>query len=127
MDLSKNTFESYAMNIYDNPKCSSFDEFKSDLYRIKYLKKLFRKYYDENDLKERLILNHIIIFFNMFKPKEGCKLLFFSMPEEYHSILKTFLVFTNRMRYDINPVGGVYIDFDDIDIEEEIIEKLRTI
>lgn len=113
------------MKYYDNPKCLSIEEFRSDLYRIKYLKKLFRKYYDENELKERLILNHIIIFFNMFRSREACRLLFFSISEEYHSLLKTFLVYCNRMRYDINPIGDRFINLYDLEIEQEVYDRLR--
>lgn len=128
MVLNKETFEYFAMKHYDNPRCVSLDEFRGDLSRIKYLKKLFRKYVEEQDLKERLILNHLIIFFNVFGNNAACRLLFFSMPECYYSILKTFLIYLKRMDYEINPIGDRYINFrEDINVDDELFERLEGI
>jgi len=128
MVLNKETFEYFAMKHYDNPRCVSLDEFRGDLSRIKYLKKLFRKYVEEQDLKERLILNHLIIFFNVFENNAACRLLFFSMPECYFSILKTFLIYLKRMDYDINPIGSRDINFrEDINVDDELFERLEGI
>ena len=87
----------FAMNNYTNPQCEGIEEFNDDLNRTKYLKRLFKKYDSSGVLKERLILNHIIIFYNVFGLEAGTRLLFFRTEEDFHPILKTFLVFLNYL------------------------------
>lgn len=91
----------FAMKHYDNPQCLSEDEFYDDLNRTKYLKRLFKKYKNSGVLKERLILNHIIIFYNVFGIECGTRLLFFKIEDEFYSILKTFLVYLNYLPEEI--------------------------
>ena len=64
--LNIDNFMIYAMKAYDNPQCSGVDEFHEDLNRVKYIKRLLRKYKRDGVIRERLILNHIIIFCNVF-------------------------------------------------------------
>jgi hypothetical protein len=71
----KNLFV-YAAKHYDNPGCCNTEEFLDDLRRIKYIKKLITRYIESGDLKERLILNHIIILVNLFGPEVTCRILF---------------------------------------------------
>ena len=66
MELTEQTFLIYASKHYDNPQCSSYEEFEDDLKRIQYLKRLFNRYEGSGELKERLILNHIIVLYNCF-------------------------------------------------------------
>lgn len=87
----------YAMKNYTNPACSGIEEFYEDMNRVKYLKKLFQGYLNTGNLKERLILNHIIIIQNVLGVECGSRLLFFKIPPQAHSVLKTFLVFLNTM------------------------------
>ena len=86
------------MKHYDNPSCEDADEFYSDLNRIKYIKRLIRKYLNGEELKERLLLNHLIIFFNVFGIQSAKRMIFFRFEKEYHSILKTFLVYLNYIK-----------------------------
>ena len=88
--LNSNNYIMYAMKHYENPQCLDIEEFYSDLSRIKYLKRLFRRYTATGDLKERLILNHIIVLYNVFGIVPATRLLFFRMGDEFHSVLKTF-------------------------------------
>src|SRR4051812_15548796 len=87
----------YAMKHYDNPACHGMHEFNEDFDRIKYVKRLFKRYQTKEVLKERLILNHIIIVYNVFGIEPGTRILFFRLEEELWPILKTFLVFLNYM------------------------------
>lgn len=99
MKLTESNYLQIALKYYDNPQCSSLTEIENDLKRIGYIQKLFNRYLNNGDLKERLILNHIIILFNVFGDI-AYDMLFLKISEEYHSILVTFLVYLNRMRYD---------------------------
>ena len=87
----------FAIKEYDNPQAVGEKEFYDDMKRFKYLKRLFKKYSKTGILKERLIMNHIIILQNVFKPDAVKLLLFYKISQEHWSLLKTFLVFLNYM------------------------------
>lgn len=93
--LTNKNFVMYAMKNYDNPRCSDLDEFYEDLNRVKYIKRLLGRYRQKGILKERLLLNHIIILGNLFGPVATCRILFFKIEENLHSSLKTILDFLN--------------------------------
>ena len=95
MLLRESTFLLYASKYYDNPHCSDVAEFEEDLKRFQYLRKLFGRYRQDADLKERLILNHLIIIYNMFGP-DATNMLFMKL-EEYHDLLKPFVEYLNFM------------------------------
>jgi hypothetical protein len=87
----------FAIKHYDNPQCAGEGEFQDDMKRFKYLKRLFRKYHDHGELKERLILNHIIVLCNVFGADAGSTLLFFKIEPVYWPQLKAFLVFLSMI------------------------------
>ena len=87
----------FAMRNYDNPQCEGEEEFYEDIKRFKYLKRLFKKYYETGNLKERLILNHMIILSNVFGVQASSTLLIFKIEEEYWSTMKTFMKFLNMI------------------------------
>jgi len=95
MILTESTFLLFASKHYDNPHCSDIAEFEEDLKRFQYLRKLFGRYRQDNDLKERLILNHLIIIYNVFG-NAATNMLFMRL-HEYHTYLKPFVVYLNRM------------------------------
>ncbi len=74
--LTEDNFLLYAAKNYDNPQCSSTEEFYDDLKKFKYIKRLFNKYAETGELKERLILNHIVVLANVFGPEAAVNLLF---------------------------------------------------
>ena len=121
--LNDDNFILYAMKAYENPQCSGIDEFHEDLNRIKYIKRLLRKYKRDGVIRERLILNHIIIFCNVFGVQEGMRILFFRVERELWSELKTFLV---MLKYIPDRMDGDE-DFDSISIDEVIADKLRSL
>ncbi len=90
----------FAIKHYDNPQCEGEKEFYDDMKRFKYIKRLLRKYKDTNILKERLLLNHIIILNNLFGAEACVTLLLFKIQREYWGTLKSFLLFLNIIRDD---------------------------
>ena len=121
--LTDSNFMMYAMKHYTNPECGSVEEFQEDMSRIKYLKRLFGKYQNQGILKERLILNHIIIIYNVFPLTPATRLLFHKIEEKYHVPLKTFLVFLGNIPKKKIPE----VDLDMIPLDQRIINKLREI
>jgi hypothetical protein len=95
MKLGESTFLLYAAKYYDNPHCSDIVEFEEDLKRFQYLRKLFGRYKQTGELKERLILNHLIILYNCFG-LETTNMLFMKL-DEYHEYLKPFVEYLNYM------------------------------
>ena len=87
----------YAIKKYTNPQCTNIDEFNEDLNRIKYIKRLLGRYNTKGNLKERLILNHIIIMNNVFGTHACSRILFYKLEPKFHSYLKTFLHFLNYL------------------------------
>lgn len=124
-NISEDNFLIYAAKYYDNPQCQSTEEFYDDLKRFKYIKRLFNKYVETGELKERLILNHIMVLTNVFTPQVAVKLLFIRL-DGYLHLLKPFLVLLNILpdRVVINNV--VYLTVS-IPMDEVIVKRLRSI
>ena len=116
---SKNFFD-YAIKNYRNPECKDIEEFSEDINRIKYLKRLFSRYEQDNDFKSRLVVNHLIVFKNVFGLVPSSRILFFKMDVKYHSILKSCL---NHL--DILPENIPDLNIKAIPIDPLIIHKLR--
>lgn len=117
----------YAQTYYDNDFCIDIQEFYNDLKKIKYIKKLLKKYVEKNKLSERLILNHLISFYNVFESAAATRMLFYKIDQEYHSALKTFLVFLERMPDRINGLECEDLNTNLIPLDEHIVEVLRKI
>ena len=127
LDLTEENFTFYAIKHYDNPACKGIAEFNDDLKRFRYLKRLFNKYPAGKDLKERLILNHLVVIYNLFGAEAATKMLFFKVDREFWSQLKTFLVFLNYM--PIGPISaqGIVIEGYEIPLDEKVSEALGKI
>lgn len=117
-ELNDDNWMMFASKYYKNIQCTSLEEFYDDLQRFKYLKRLFKRYLNNDDLQERLILNHIIVLNNVFGIKEANKMLFFKIEENHWPMLKTFLVYLNYLPDD---------EYVDIPLDQNIIKVLRTI
>ncbi len=100
----------FAMNHYDNPQADGEDEFFDDLKRFKYLKRLLKKYHEKDELKERLILNHIIVLTNVFGVEASSTLLLFKVDQEHWASLKTFMLYLNMITWDEPALINVQID-----------------
>ena len=108
----------YAVANYDNPQCESEKEFYDDMKRFKYIKRLLRKYHDTKILKERLLLNHIIILNNLFGPEACVTLLLFKIQREYWGALKSFLLFIGILHED---------ELFNIEQDSFVLEKLKEL
>jgi hypothetical protein len=124
-DLNEKNFLLYAMKYYDNPQCVEVEEFNDDLKKIKYIKRLFNQYALEGVLKERLLLNHIIVFYNVFSVEAATRILFFKLEEEVWPMLKTFLFYLNFLPNKIESINGKTILTTDIPMDQGIVDSLR--
>ena len=125
-DLNEANALIYAAKHYDNPHFFDTVEFYEDLSRFKYLKKLFGRYEESGDLNERLVLNHLIVIYNVFGVEAATKLLFLKM-DNYGSYLKPFLLLLNFLPDVIYNVEGRSIITSEIVMDPKIVEKLRQI
>ena len=121
--LTEANFLLYAMHHYDNPQCHSLQEFEEDMKKFLYLKKLISRYKNNNDLRERLILNHIIVLYNIFGDSTT-RMLFYKIEESCWDILITFLVYLERMPESI-PEYKIVLS--DVVLDETVISILRKI
>jgi hypothetical protein len=126
--LDETNFLLYAARHYENPQCYDTIEFYDDLKRIKYIRRLFNIYQESGELKERLILNHIIILYNVFGVIPATRMLFFKL-YEHKEQLKPFLVFLNFMPLSIINITlqGITLKSTDIISDPVIEEKLGRI
>tara|TARA_R110000851_G_scaffold250987_1_gene403468 strand:- start:1352 stop:1729 length:378 start_codon:yes stop_codon:yes gene_type:complete len=110
--LTDQNFIMMALKTYENPACESMEEFQEDLHRIKYIKRLFSKYHKSGELRERLILNHIIVLNNLFGTEFCVRMLFFNVIQEHHSYLKAFLDYLKYLPTDIPELNLSYVNMD---------------
>ena len=122
-ELTSENYLMFALLHYDNPHCVDIKEYFEDVRKLKYIKRLFNRYKEDGVMKERLILNHLISFYNVFENEAATRLLFFRVGKEYYPLLKTFLVYLNRMPVQVNEE----LCSSDIDMDEKVIETLRKI
>lgn len=125
-NLTEENFIMYAMKCYTSPHCI-MSEFESDIKRIKYLKRLFRRYKITKSLKERLILNHIILLNNVFGPIPTVRILFFKIEERDYDVLKTFLMYLNIMPEIVKGINGNNVMSSDIPLDENVIQILGKV
>lgn len=114
----------FAIKHYDNPQCSNIEEFYKDLSSIIYLKRLFKKYESTGDIKELLVVNHIILLYNVFSNEAATRILFWKIEEKHHPALKTFLIHLNKLKENYN-----YQEWDlqlnSIPLDQNIVDRLR--
>lgn len=125
-DLNDDNFLMYAVKAYNSPHCI-MSEFESDLKRTKYLKRLFRRYKVTKTLKERLILNHLILLYNVFGVEPATRILFFRIDEKDYDVLKTFLIYLNYMPEIIRGINGKDIISSELLTDPNVENILREI
>jgi hypothetical protein len=94
-ELNEDNYMLFAIKFYDNPQAVTMEDFETDLKRIRYIKRLLKKYKNTGELKTHLILNHLIILFNVFNDA-AVPLLFYNLEKELWPSIKSFLLFLNR-------------------------------
>ena len=120
-ELNEKNYLMFAIKHYDNPQSVTVDDFMEDMKKFKYLKRLLKRYLMTGVLRVNLILNHLIILFNVFG--EGTiPLLMYKLGEEYYSIIKTFLLYLNR----IDPQNNTGI-FANINIDNDVLDLLNAL
>ena len=117
-ELTEDNLFLYAAKHYDNPTFSDVDEFYEDLKRFKYIKRLVNRYLDNNDLGERLILNHLIVVFNALGIEAGLNILKLKLDERHWPVIKPFLIFLNYIKND---------ELIEINMDKTVVERLRKI
>ena len=105
----------YAAKHYENPNCFDTVEFYEDLNRFKYIKRLLNKYTESGDLKDRLIINHLTIIYNVFGAEAGTRLLFLKLREHLH-LIKPFLVLMGTCPDVVKAIGIEGKDINTADI-----------
>jgi hypothetical protein len=108
----------FAIKHYDNPQCSGETEFQDDMKRFKYIKRLLKKHHESGELKERLILNHMIVLNNLFGADAASTLLLFKIEPCHWSVLKTFMNFLGMI-----PEGELK-DIEENKEVKKVLEKL---
>lgn len=125
-DLNDNNFMLYAAKAYDKPN-AVMSEFEEDLNRILYVKRLLTKYYSSGILKERLILNHIVVLYNVFGVEAATRILFFKLDERDYEVIKPFLIFLNFLPKVVYGIKGKNIITSEIQLDTGSIKCLRNL
>lgn len=116
----------YCIKAYDKPNCI-MSEFEEDIKRFNYLNRLFTRYSKFGELRERLVINHLVILNNVFGPDVSARLLFYKISKNHYGILKTYLLFLNIMPDVVRGIRGNDIISSDIQVDMNIVEVLRGI
>ena len=117
-ELNEDNFTLFAIRYYNNPQCTSTEEFYEDIRRFRYLKRLLKRYHNTGELRERLILNHLIILNNVFGVENAIRMLQYKIDDEYWPVVKTCLLYLE------------YIDegFDvEISLDEKVVKRMREL
>ena len=119
-ELNEDNYLLFAIKFYDNPQALTMEDFQSDLKRIRYVKRLLKKYKNTGELRTHLILNHLTILFNVFNDA-AVPLLFYNLDSDLWPAIKSFLLFLNRFpEYPKTQMHNIKED-------EECLAHLQTI
>ena len=117
--LTAKNFSAYAMKHYDDPQCEDMEDFQEDLRRFRYLKRLLFRYHESGELRERLLLNHLICLFNVFGYEPCMRMLRFKIKEDrYWSSIKTLLLYLDFITQDFEP---------ELPIDDVVAQRLREL
>lgn len=125
-DLTTDNVMLYAIKAYDRPDCI-MSEFKEDMKKFNYLKRLFQRYRKLGEIKERLIINHLVVIYNVFGVEVSTRLLFYKLSRDDYPALKTYLLFLNYMPETVKGIKGHDIHSSDVPVDMDIAEILRKI
>lgn len=125
-DLNDDTFFIYAIKSYESINYVK-SEFQEDFKTFKYIKRLLQRYRNTGELREKLLLNHLTLVYNVFGVVPGTRILFYKIDEIDYSALKTFCVFLNKMPDVVPLIRGKNIVSSDIPLDLNVVELLRKI
>jgi hypothetical protein len=123
-ELNEDNFFIFAVKNYDSPGSTGISDLQEDLNRIKYVKRLLNRYQKTGEAHERLILNHLVVLYNVFDDA-ATKMLFYKLERKYWTDLKTYLVYLHRM--PLRTVVSPGIKEEDIPLNNELINLLRKL
>ena len=123
-NLNENNFIMFAMRHYSNPHCTDILEFQDDLKRIRYIRRLINKYQQTGELRDRLIINHLVVIYNVFETRAATKIIMFKLQDQLY-YLKPILIFLGYWTTDIGLIEGKKINDDQIPMDSRIIDLLR--
>ncbi len=126
-DISENNIELYCMKYYDNPQCIGTEDYRDDMKRFKYLKRLLNHYLTTHELKQRLILNHLIMIYNLFDNEAATRILFYKIDENSWQVLKPFLIYLKRMPKIVRSIRSKDIRDTDIILDQNVVKQLRSL
>ena len=115
-ELNDENFTLFAIRHYDNPQCTSTEEFYEDIRRFRNLKRLLKRYKKTGELRERLILNHLIVLCNLFGVDNTIKMLEFKLEKEFWPTIKTCLLYLGYVNEDWRQ---------DIAMDKEVVKRMR--
>lgn len=125
-DLTSDNILLFAMKAYDKPSMI-MSEFKEDMKRFNYLKRLFRRYRKVGEMREQLVINHLVVLYNVFGPEVAARLLFFKMSKEDYPVLKTYMLFLSCMPDVVRGIKGQDIISSEIEVDMNVADVLRKI
>lgn len=125
-DLNESNVLLYAAKCYEKPNCID-SEFDEDYKRIRYIKRLLHRYRITGEIKERLLLNHLVITQNVFGVEASTRMLFLRIDKKDYSALKTFLIYTSAMPDVVRGIRSENIYSSDIPLDLKIVDSLRKI
>ena len=117
--LTAKNFSAFALKHYDDPQCEDMEDFQEDLRRFRYLKRLLFRYHESGELRERLLLNHLICLFNVFGYDACMRMLNFKIKEDrYWTSIKTLLLYLDYITQEFRP---------ELPIDDLIAHRLRDL
>ena len=117
-ELTEKNLFLYAAKHYKNPNFSDIDDFYEDLKRFKYIKRLLNRYLETDELPERLILNHLIVVFNMFGIEAALNILELKLEKRHWPVIKAFLIFLKYIKNE--QYTGITMDPNAVDVLRKI-------
>jgi hypothetical protein len=127
IELNNDNFLMYAIKNYNNPGCRGVTDFNDDLKRLRYIKRLLGRYRLSGDVKERLVINHIVVFYNVFGVEAATRMLFYKIQEDLWPELKTFLVYLNFMPQTVIVSNGFKMPESEIPLDPVLVDILRKL
>lgn len=126
-NLTEKNFQLFAMKHYENPHCTDILEFQDDLKKIRYIKRLFRKYKETGELRDRLVVNHLMVLYNVFDSPAMTRMLLLKL-DGYHDCLKPFLMLLSYWNPSIfGQINGRIYKDSDISLDDGIVRAIRNI
>jgi len=123
-NLTDDNFTLFAARYYENPHCLTEEEFEDDLKRFRYLKRLFNKYKQTGELKDRLIINHFVVLYNVFHHRAATKMICLKLYDEL-SYVKPFLIMLGYWPDRIEGIDGKIVVDSDISLDMNVTNTLR--